>query len=49
MISIPDQEDRLAVQDLHDAPAKLRREQREALVLVGWRGFRMRKLPRRSG
>ena len=33
--SIPDQEDRLAVQDLHAALAKLPRKQREALLLIG--------------
>jgi RNA polymerase sigma-70 factor (ECF subfamily) len=39
MISIPDQEDRLTVQDLHAALAKLPREQREAIVLVGAEGL----------
>jgi RNA polymerase sigma-70 factor (ECF subfamily) len=39
MISIPDQEDRLAVQDLHTALAKLPREQREALLLVSAEGL----------
>jgi RNA polymerase sigma-70 factor, ECF subfamily len=39
MISIPDQEDRLAVQDLHTALAKLPREQREALLLIGAEGL----------
>jgi RNA polymerase sigma-70 factor (ECF subfamily) len=39
MISIPDQEDRLTVQDLHAALAKLPREQREAIVLVGTEGL----------
>jgi RNA polymerase sigma-70 factor, ECF subfamily len=39
MIAIPDQEDRLAVQDLHAALARLPREQREALLLVGAEGL----------
>jgi RNA polymerase sigma-70 factor, ECF subfamily len=39
MISIPDQEDRLAVQDLHTALAKLPLEQREALLLIGAEGL----------
>jgi RNA polymerase sigma-70 factor (ECF subfamily) len=39
MTSIPDQEDRLAVQDLHAALARLPREQREALLLVGAEGM----------
>ena len=39
MITIPDQEDRLAVQDLHTALAKLPREQREALLLIGAEGL----------
>ncbi|ANY83837.1 hypothetical protein BB934_37090 (plasmid) [Microvirga ossetica] len=43
MITIPDQEDRLAVQDLHTALARLPREQREALCCmderVGNRGW----------
>jgi RNA polymerase sigma-70 factor (ECF subfamily) len=39
MISIPDQEDRLTIQDLHAALAKLPREQREALLLVGAEGL----------
>ena len=39
MITIPDQEDRLAVQDLHAALAKLPREQREALLLMGAEGL----------
>ena len=39
MISIPDQEDRLAVQDFHTALAKLPKEQREALLLIGAEGL----------
>ena len=39
MISIPDQEDRLTVQDLHVALAKLPQEQREALLLIGAEGL----------
>jgi RNA polymerase sigma-70 factor (ECF subfamily) len=39
MTSLPDQEDRLAVQDLHAALARLPREQREALLLVGAEGL----------
>lgn len=39
MISIPDQEDRLAVRDLNAALAKLPREQREALLLVSAEGL----------
>jgi RNA polymerase sigma-70 factor (ECF subfamily) len=39
MITIPDQEDHLAVQDLHTALAKLPREQREALLLVSAEGL----------
>jgi len=47
MIAIPDQEDRLAVQDLHTALAKLPREQREACCSLVQRDCRMRKPPRR--
>jgi RNA polymerase sigma factor (sigma-70 family) len=39
MTSLPDQEDRLAVQDLHAALALLPREQREALLLVAAEGL----------
>ncbi len=39
MISIPDQEDRLTMQDLHAALTKLPREQREAIMLVGAEGM----------
>ncbi|ANY81191.1 RNA polymerase subunit sigma-70 [Microvirga ossetica] len=39
MITIPDHEDRLAVQDLHTALAKLPNEQREALLLIGAEGL----------
>ena len=39
MITIPDQEDRLAVQDLHTALARLPREQRDALLLIGAEGL----------
>jgi len=39
MTSQPDQEDRLAVQDLHAALAQLPREQREALLLVAAEGL----------
>jgi RNA polymerase sigma-70 factor, ECF subfamily len=39
MTSLPDQEDRLAVQDLHAALARLPREQREALLLIGAEGL----------
>jgi RNA polymerase sigma-70 factor (ECF subfamily) len=39
MISIPDQEDRLTVQDLNAALARLPREQREALLLIGGEGL----------
>ena len=39
MITIPDQEDRLAVQDLHTALARLPRDQREALRLIGAEGL----------
>jgi RNA polymerase sigma-70 factor (ECF subfamily) len=39
MTSLPDQEDRLTVQDLHAALARLPREQREALLLVGVEGL----------
>ena len=39
MITIPDQEDRLAVQDLHSALAKLPREQREALCSWGRKDY----------
>jgi RNA polymerase sigma-70 factor, ECF subfamily len=39
MISLPDQEDRLAVQDVHAALARLPREQQEALLLVGAEGL----------
>jgi RNA polymerase sigma-70 factor, ECF subfamily len=39
MITIPDQEDRLTVQDLHTALARLPQEQREALLLIGAEGL----------
>jgi RNA polymerase sigma-70 factor (ECF subfamily) len=39
MTSLPDQEDRLTVQDLHAAFARLPREQREALLLVAAEGL----------
>jgi RNA polymerase sigma factor (sigma-70 family) len=39
MTSLPDQEDRLAVQDLHAARGLLPREQREALLLVAAEGL----------
>jgi RNA polymerase sigma-70 factor (ECF subfamily) len=39
MISIPDQEDRLEIQEFYAALAKLPREQREALLLVGAEGI----------
>src|SRR3712207_8183253 len=39
MISIPDQEDRIVVQDLYGALAKLPQEQREAILLVGAEGM----------
>jgi RNA polymerase sigma-70 factor, ECF subfamily len=39
MVSIPDQEDRLTMQDLHAALAKLPREQHEAIMLVGAEGM----------
>jgi RNA polymerase sigma factor (sigma-70 family) len=39
MISQPDQEDRLAVQDVQTALARLPREQREALLLVSAEGL----------
>ncbi len=39
LISIPDQEDRIVVQDLEAALAKLPQEQREAILLVGAEGM----------
>ncbi len=39
LVTVPDQEDRLAVQDLHAALARLPREQREALLLVAAEGL----------
>ena len=39
MISVPDQEDRIVVQDLYGALAKLPQEQREAILLVGAEGM----------
>jgi RNA polymerase sigma-70 factor, ECF subfamily len=39
MISIPDQEDAIIVQDLHAALAKLPRGQRDAIMLVGAEGM----------
>ena len=39
LITIPDQEDRLAVQDLSAALEKLPQEQREAIILVGAEGL----------
>jgi RNA polymerase sigma-70 factor, ECF subfamily len=39
MVSIPDQEDRIIVQDLEAALAKLPQEQREAIMLVGAEGL----------
>lgn len=39
MISIPDQEDRIVVQDLQAALARLPQEQREAILLVGAEGM----------
>ena len=39
MISIPDQEDAIIVQDLHAALAKLPRVQRDAIMLVGAEGM----------
>jgi RNA polymerase sigma-70 factor (ECF subfamily) len=39
MTSLPNQEDRLVVQDLHAALAKLPQEQREALLLVAAEGL----------
>jgi RNA polymerase sigma-70 factor (ECF subfamily) len=39
MITIPDQEDRLTVQDVHAALSRLPREQREALLLVSAEGL----------
>jgi RNA polymerase sigma-70 factor (ECF subfamily) len=39
MISVPDQEDKIVVQDLHAALAKLPQEQREAILLVGAEGM----------
>ena len=49
MITIPDQEDRLAVQDLHTALARLPREQREALLLIGAEGSVVRGSRRGAG
>ncbi|MBB4039832.1 RNA polymerase sigma-70 factor (ECF subfamily) [Microvirga flocculans] len=39
LITIPDQEDRIVVQDLEAALAKLPQEQREAILLVGAEGL----------
>jgi RNA polymerase sigma-70 factor (ECF subfamily) len=39
LISIPDQEDRIVVQDLEAALARLPREQREAILLIGAEGM----------
>jgi len=39
MIEIPDQEDKLVIQDLEVALAKLPQEQREAILLVGMEGM----------
>ncbi|NBJ13482.1 sigma-70 family RNA polymerase sigma factor [Microvirga arsenatis] len=39
LITIPDQEDRIVVQDLEAALAKLPKEQREAILLVGAEGL----------
>jgi RNA polymerase sigma-70 factor (ECF subfamily) len=39
LITIPDQEDRLAIQDLSAALEKLPHEQREAIILVGAEGL----------
>ncbi len=39
MISVPDQEDKIIVQDLYGALAKLPQEQREAILLVGAEGM----------
>ncbi len=39
LITIPDQEDRLAIRDLSAALEKLPHEQREAIILVGAEGL----------
>jgi RNA polymerase sigma-70 factor (ECF subfamily) len=39
MIAIPDQEDKLALQDLSTALDKLPQEQREAIILIGAEGM----------
>jgi RNA polymerase sigma-70 factor (ECF subfamily) len=39
LITIPDQEDRIVVQDLEAALAKLPRDQREAILLIGAEGM----------
>jgi RNA polymerase sigma-70 factor (ECF subfamily) len=39
LVTIPDQEDRITVQDLEAALAKLPREQREAILLIGAEGM----------
>ena len=39
LITIPDQEDKLAIQDLSSALGKLPQEQREAIILVGAEGL----------
>jgi RNA polymerase sigma-70 factor (ECF subfamily) len=39
MIAIPDQEDKLALQDLSTALEKLPQEQREAIILIGAEGM----------
>ena len=39
LISIPDQDARLALRDFHEALLRLPLEQREALILVGAQGF----------
>jgi RNA polymerase sigma-70 factor (ECF subfamily) len=39
MIMIPDQEDKLALQDLSAALEKLPQEQREAIILIGAEGM----------
>jgi RNA polymerase sigma-70 factor, ECF subfamily len=39
MIAIPDQEDKLALQDLSSALEKLPQEQREAIILIGAEGM----------
>jgi RNA polymerase sigma-70 factor (ECF subfamily) len=48
LITIPDQEDRIVVQDLEAALAKLPRDQREAILLIGAEGMAYEEVAARN-